>query len=103
MYTIKYNVDGTIEYYKARLVILGNKQVEGIDYTKTFAQVAKMVTVYTFLAVAATKNWELHQMNVHYAFLHDDLEEEVYMRMPHAFYSNKPGMVCRLKKFLYGL
>ncbi|RVW23724.1 hypothetical protein CK203_100803 [Vitis vinifera] len=42
---------------QARLVILGNKQVEGIDYNETFASIAKMVTVRTFLAVAAAKGW----------------------------------------------
>ena len=45
VYWIKYNADGTIEIYKAHLVILGNKQVEGIDYTETFASVVKLVTV----------------------------------------------------------
>ena len=49
-----------VERYKACLVILGNKQVEGIDYTETFAPVTKMVIVRTFLVVAVAKNWELH-------------------------------------------
>ena len=47
IYKIKYHSDGTIERFKACLVILGNHQVEGINYTKTFAPVAKLVTVAT--------------------------------------------------------
>ena len=84
-------------------MILGNKQVEGIDYNETFALTAKMVTVRTFLAIAATKGWELHQMDVHNAFLHDELDEEVYMQMSPGFASPTPGKVCRLRKSLYSL
>ena len=62
-----------VERYKARLVIFSNRQVEGIDYNKTFAPIAKIVIVCTFLVVAAAKKWELHQMDVHNAFLHGDL------------------------------
>lgn len=80
------------------MVILGNTQAEGIAYTKTFVPVAKMVIVCAFLVMAATKNWELHQMDVHNMFLHGDLEEEVYMCMPPAFDTENLGMVCHLKK-----
>lgn len=52
---------------------MGNLQEEGIDYTETFAPVARMTTVRLFLDIAAKENQEVHQMNVHNAFLHGDL------------------------------
>ena len=85
VYKIKHTSDGSVERFKARLVILGNHQKKGIDYAKTFAPVVKMVMVHIVLVVAATRAWELHQMNMHNAFLHRDLEEVVYMKPPPGF------------------
>ena len=60
VYKIKHKYDGSVEQFKARLVILDNHQKKGIDYIETFAPVVKMVTVCTVLAVAATRAWESH-------------------------------------------
>ena len=59
--------------------------------------------VRTVLAVAAMRAWELHHMDVHNAFLHKDLEEDVYMNPPPGFLPQQYGMVCKLNKSLYGL
>lgn len=57
VYKIKYHADGSVEGYKARLVIFGNHQVEGIHYNETFAPVAKRATMRAFLAITTAKNW----------------------------------------------
>ncbi|GAA0138357.1 transmembrane signal receptor [Lithospermum erythrorhizon] len=62
-----------------------------------------MGTIRVFLSVAVACNWELHQMDVHNAFLHSELTEEVYMKLPPGYSSSLPGRVCRLRKSLYGL
>ena len=62
-----------------------------------------MVTVRAFLAVAASSNWEVHQMDVHNTFLHGDLDENVYMKLRSSFSSNAPGKVYRLRKSLYSI
>ena len=85
------------------MVVCGNSQIEGDDYEETFAPVAKMTTVRTFLQIASPRNWEVHQMDVHNAFLHGDLKEEVYMRPPPGFKGSDRNKVCLLKKSLYGL
>lgn len=103
LFSNKYDADGNHLLSKARLVVLGNNQIEGDDFNETFAPVAKLTTVRFILKVAATKNWLVHQMDVSNAFLHGDLDEEIYMKLPQGYKTSDPNKVCRLKKSLYGL
>jgi hypothetical protein len=78
----KMKVDGTIDKFKARLVIQGFRQKEGIDYFDTYAPVARITTIRLLIALAAIHNLVIHQMDVKTTFLNGDLEEEVYMKQP---------------------
>ncbi len=98
----KYDEDGNISRYKARLVAQGYSQIPGVDYTETFAPVVRLESVHATLGIAAIKDLKISQMDVKGAYLNGELEEEIYMRQPEG-YDDGSGRVCRLHKTLYGL
>ncbi|CAM8986915.1 unnamed protein product [Rhodiola kirilowii] len=104
IFTKKLKVDGTIEKYKARLVIKGYRQKEGLDYFDTFSPVTRIISIRMIIAIAALRNLEIYQMDVKTAFLNGDLEEEIYMEQPEGCrVSGQERKVCKLVKSLYGL
>ncbi|GJX29612.1 retrovirus-related pol polyprotein from transposon TNT 1-94, partial [Tanacetum coccineum] len=93
----KMKADGTIDKYKARLVIKGYRQREGLDYFDTYSPVTRITSIRMILAIAALRNLEIHQMDVKTAFLNGDLEEEIYMNQPEGFIA--PGQEGKIVDF----
>ena len=82
----------------------GYAQTYDVDYSNTFSPVVKMTYVRLFISLATTHNWDFHQHDIKNAFLHGDLQEEVYMEQPPGFVAQgEIGKVCRLRKSLYVL
>ncbi|KAL0407798.1 UNVERIFIED_CONTAM: Retrovirus-related Pol polyprotein from transposon TNT 1-94 [Sesamum radiatum] len=81
----KIKPDGSIDKFKARLVVVGYTQKEGIDYFDTYSPVTKIATIRTLVAISAINGLMIHQMDVKTAFLNGDLEEEIYMEQPEGF------------------
>ena len=79
VWVVKYNGNGEVDRFKARLVIKGFLQQFGIDYTEIFAPVLRMEVLRLLLTIAAILNFEIHQMDVKTAFLNGFLDEEIYM------------------------
>lgn len=104
VYKHKMNNEGRIIWHKARLVAVGSNQQKGVDFTEAFAPVVKLATIRLILSMVVTNNWKLRQLDISNAFLHDILEENVYMRQPPEFKDNThPNYMCNLQKSIYGL
>jgi hypothetical protein len=100
----KFKADGTLDRYKARWVVRGFTQRPGVDFSETFSPVVKSATVRAVLAIAASRNWPVNQMDVNNAFLQGQLRERVYCQQPVGFVDDtRPDHVCLLDKSLYGL
>ena len=85
-------------------MVKGFAQKKGIDFDEIFSPVVKMTSIRTILSLVAAEDLHLEQLDVKTAFLHGDLEEEIYMQQPQGYeVKGKEKLVCRLKKSLYGL
>jgi len=103
VFKVKRKADGTVQRYRARLVAKGYSQTPGVDYDETFASVVKMESLRVLLAIAAAQKYSVRQVDIKTAFLHGDLDEEVYMQLPPTVSSDEHGDVWLLRKSIYGL
>ena len=104
IYKRKRRPDGKVETFKAILVAKGYTQKEGIDYEETFSLVAMLKSIRILLAVAASLDYEIWQMDVKTTFLNDSLEEDIYMQQPEGFIARgQEHMACKLQRSIYGL
>lgn len=98
----KTDANGNPVRFKARLVAKGFLQKFGVDYEETYSPVAKLSTLRTVLAVGVKRGYTFYQLDVKTAFLHGELQEEIYMEVPQGL-QTKSGMALKLIKSLYGL
>jgi len=81
VYKMKTNPDSILRY-KARLVIKGYEQMQGIDFDVTYTPVSKMTSLHYLMSCAAQEDWEMDQLNIVTAFLNPAIDKEVYMQLP---------------------
>ena len=104
VFRVKKEKEGKIMRYKARLVVKGYAQKEGIDYGEVFSPVTRMESLRILIAIAAQERWELHHLDVKTAFLNGEIMEDIYITQPEGFEVKwKEDHILKLQKALYGL
>ncbi|CAI7817646.1 unnamed protein product [Closterium sp. NIES-54] len=94
LYKVK-RLPGAPPMFKARYVVRGFSQREGLDFFQTFAPTPKMTTLWVLLHIAVQRDYELHSLDFSTAFLH----EQIWLRRPHGFTSSfPPGTQWQLRR-----
>ena len=89
---------------KAHLVVHRCNQKEGTNFNQVFSPVGHHTSIRVLFALVTFFDLELEQLDVKTAFLHRELEEEIYMKQPKGFIVfGKDNLVCHMKKSIYGL
>lgn len=104
VYKTKLKENGKVDKYKARLVAKGYKQEFGVDYKEVFVPVARHDIIRLVIGLAAQNSWPIFQLDVKSAFLHGDLQEQIFIDQPPGYVKlGSENKVYKLKKALYGL
>lgn len=103
VYTLKRNEKNEIVRHKARLVAQGFNQIKGLNYDEVFSPVVNFSIIRLFFTIfVCLFKWLNVQIDVNNAYLYAKLNETIYMQQPEG-YVKKKGLVCKLRKALYGL
>jgi hypothetical protein len=99
IFKTKLNEHREVDKYKTRLVAKGYNQQYRVDYAEVFALVARLDTIRMVLSLAAQKSWLIYQLDVKLAFLHGEINEEVFVDQPPSYeQKGEETKVYRLKK-----
>lgn len=79
VFRLQYNLDGTVQIYKVRLVARGFQQTPGIDYFETFNPAVKDAKISLILSLVVQFDWDVKQIDINNVFSNGDLEEQAYM------------------------
>lgn len=89
--------------HKARWVAFGNHQINGVDYSDTYASVGKINSLRILLSLCLSKSMFVRQFDVKMAFLNGDMKDIVYARQVRGFeHPTKHNLVWLLNRSLYG-
>ena len=81
----KMKADGSIDKYKARLVVKGYRKNEGLDYFDTYSPMTRKTSIRILITISTLYNLEIHQMDVKTVFLNDNLDKMIYIEPPEGF------------------
>ncbi|MBW0527945.1 hypothetical protein O181_067660 [Austropuccinia psidii MF-1] len=100
----KTDAEGNVTEEKACLCVKGFRKIEDVDFHETFAHTGRLATLRFLLGYCASNDFDIQQMDVKTAFLHGDLDEEIFIRIPEGYTPTMKGEVClKLTKSLHGL
>eukprot|EP00300_Choanocystis_sp_HF-7_P015635 c19127_g1_i4.p3 GENE.c19127_g1_i4~~c19127_g1_i4.p3 ORF type:complete len:240 (+),score=30.60 c19127_g1_i4:1073-1792(+) len=104
-FKIKYDSNGHISKYKARVCARSDKQIYGVDFKDTFAPVVKHSTLRTILAHATMHDLEIAMLDISTAYLNADTDDDIFINIPDGMILDikRLRLAIRLKKALYGL
>nr|GEY43139.1 hypothetical protein [Tanacetum cinerariifolium] len=86
--------------YKARLVARGFTHRAGIDYNEVFSSIVRHTSIRVILELTACKDYKLKQLDVKTAFLHENLEEVIYMRRSPGYEQGNKAEIGSTKSLL---